>query len=96
MKITRIVRLDFNPEKVGEFADFFHKNKESIGAFPGCLSLHLHRDANIEHVFYTVSIWESEEALESYRKSDLFNRLWSFAKARFAGKPLAYSLINEG
>jgi quinol monooxygenase YgiN len=87
--------LDFDPQKVDEFASFFRENKASIGSFPGCISLHLHRDADLEHVFYTVSIWESEEALEAYRNSDLFTRLWSFAKARFAGKPLAFSLINE-
>ena len=86
--------MDFNPEKVEEFCDFFHENKERIVSFPGCLSLHLHRDAALEHVFYTLSVWESEEALEAYRNSDLFNGLWSFAKARFAGKPLAYSLVS--
>jgi quinol monooxygenase YgiN len=86
--------LEFDPERVGEFTDFFRTNKEIIGSFPGCLSLHLHRDAKLTHVFYTVSIWENEEALENYRRSETFEHLWSFAKARFSGKPQAFSLIN--
>ncbi len=94
MKITRIVRLEFDPERVGEFTEFFRANKEVIGSFPGCISLNLHRDANIPHVFYTLSIWENEEALERYRESETFERLWSYAKARFAGKPQAFSLIS--
>ncbi len=86
--------MEFNPEKVEEFSEFFRRNKERIGSFAGCISLRLHRDAKLEHVFYTVSVWESEDALEAYRNSELFNQLWSFAKARFAGKPLAFSLLN--
>lgn len=86
--------MEFDPERVGEFTDFFRANKEIIGSFPGCLSIQLHRDARLTHVFYTVSTWESEEALENYRRSETFERLWSFAKSRFSGKPQAFSLIS--
>lgn len=92
--IRRIVRLEFHPEKVGEFVAFFTKNREVISSFPGCLSLDIYKDAALENVYYTFSIWESEAALEAYRDSDTFNLLWSYAKQRFSGKPLAYSLVS--
>lgn len=90
--IRRIVRLEFQPEKVTEFVTFFTENRTKIASFPGCLSLELFKDAGLEHVYYTFSLWESEEALNAYRDSETFHLLWGFAKQRFAGKPLAYSL----
>lgn len=96
MIIRRIVRLEFDPERVAEFVHFFSENKAVIASFPGCLSLELFQDDTFEHVYYTFSTWENAEALESYRQSETYTKLWSFAKARFAGKPLAYSLKAVG
>lgn len=92
--VRRIVRLEFDPERVTEFTEFFAKNRPTIASFPGCVSLDLFKDAALPNVYYTFSLWESEAALEAYRHSDTFRLLWSFAKARFAGKPLAYSLLE--
>lgn len=92
--IRRIVRLEFQPEKVGEFVAFFTKNKHVISSYPGCLSLDLYKDASLQNVYYTFSTWESEDALNAYRDSTTFDVLWSYAKQRFAGKPLAYSLAE--
>lgn len=92
--IRRIVRLEFNPDKVNEFVEFFGKNTSAIASFPGCLSLEIFRDAALDNVYYTFSIWENGEALEAYRHSDTFRLLWSYAKERFSGKPQAYSLAE--
>ena len=92
--LRRIVRLEFDPQRVSEFAQFFAENRTTIASFPGCLSLDLYRDATLENVYYTFSLWENEAALEAYRHSDTFRLLWSFAKERFAGKPQAFSLVD--
>lgn len=92
--IRRIVRLEFDPAGVAEFTAFFAEHRQTIASFPGCVSLDLFKDAGLDHVYYTFSLWESEAALEAYRGSDTFARLWAFAKQRFAGKPLAYSLAE--
>jgi quinol monooxygenase YgiN len=92
--IRRIVRLEFHPEKIGEFMTFFNANRKTIAAFPGVISLDFYKDASLDNVYYTFSIWESEEALELYRDSEIFKSLWGFAKQRFSGKPLAYSLAE--
>lgn len=92
--IRRIVRLEFHPEKVGEFMEFFSKHRNTIASFPGIISLDIYKDASLDNVYYTFSIWESEAALEAYRESEIFNSLWSYAKQRFSGKPLAYSLAD--
>ena len=44
------------------------------------------------NVIFTYSYWESEDALENYRVSELFQTFWGVAKAKFSGKPEAWSL----
>jgi len=50
----------------------------------------------IDHpnVIMTHSHWESAEALENYRKSDLFKSVWSKTKIHFADKPEAFSMLS--
>lgn len=93
--ITRIVRMEFQPELVDQFLEVFHASMHQIRSFPGVEHLELHRDATEPHVFYTYSLWQNEDALESYRHSELFQNVWSQTKALFAGKPQAFSLLKQ-
>lgn len=93
--IVRIVRMEFQPEKLEDFYQIFESSKHAIRAREGCKHLELHRDARQHNVLYTYSIWTSEEALNAYRYSDLFAKVWPKTKALFAAKPLAYSLVKE-
>ncbi|MEY3444465.1 MAG: hypothetical protein RLZZ519_2746 [Bacteroidota bacterium] len=93
--ITRIVRMEFAPEKVEDFLVLFGATKSQIRHFPGVQHLELHRDANHSNVFYTYSKWENAEALEAYRVSPLFESVWSRTKILFSGRPQAFSLIQE-
>lgn len=93
--ITRVVRMEFQPDKVEAFLTIFNESKHLIRHFPGVHHLELHRDAKLSHVFYTYSIWDNEEQLNVYRHSELFQSVWAQTKQLFAGKPLAYSLVKE-
>lgn len=86
--------MDFEQEKVEDFLSLFESVKDKIVAFPGCKHVELCRDSKIDHVFYTFSEWDSEEHLEDYRHSELFEDTWAKTKVYFSGKPLAYSLIK--
>ena len=90
--IIRIVRMDFKTEHVQDFLRQFERVRPLIRRYPGVRSLELHRDAGLPNVFYTYSEWDSEEALEAYRKSELFRGAWGEVKAWFGGKPQAFSL----
>jgi quinol monooxygenase YgiN len=90
--ITRIVRMEFDPAKVQDFLAVFEGSKHLIRNFPGVQRLELHRDASQHNVYYTVSEWSGEEALEAYRTSELFAAVWAQTKVLFAGKPMAFSL----
>jgi quinol monooxygenase YgiN len=90
--LIRIVRMTFQPEKLDEFRAIFEESKEKIRARPGCLHLELWQDLHQPQVLVTHSHWESEEALNSYRDSELFRSTWSRTKVLFAAPPLAFSV----
>jgi quinol monooxygenase YgiN len=93
--ITRIVRMEFDSEKVEQFLALFNATKSQIRHFPGVQHLELHRDAQNPNVFYTYSHWDRAESLEAYRTSALFESVWSRTKILFAGRPQAFSLVQE-
>jgi heme-degrading monooxygenase HmoA len=52
----------------------------------------LYQDKQDTRIFFTYSYWKDESALEKYRKSALFNEVWSYTKTLFAEKPEAWSV----
>lgn len=89
--LTRVVRMTFQEDKVKAFLENFNQNKEKIRNFPGCRHLELWQDENFKNIFMTYSFWDSEEALNQYRDSELFKSVWSYTKTLFADKPTAFS-----
>ncbi len=93
--IKRFVKLTFRPEATQAFLDeVFAPSKERIRAFPGCQHMELLRHTELPNVMFTFSIWDSEEALDNYRQSDLFRDTWAKTKALFAEKAEAWSMEN--
>ena len=84
--------MEFKPEHVQDFLQQFERVRPKISSYPGVRALELHRDAGQSNVFYTYSEWDSEEALQAYRQSDLFRGAWGEVKPWFGGKPQAFSL----
>lgn len=94
--INRIVRLSFEPGKVNDFLAVFEQSKLQIANFPGCEGLSLLQDAHHANVFYTYSLWVSEQELENYRHSELFKNTWAATKVLFNNKPMAFSTtVNQ-
>ncbi len=89
--LIRIVRMTFRPDGVEAFLNIFHRSKDKIRAFEGCLHLELLRDLDNPAIFTTYSHWTGPEALEAYRQSALFQTTWAATKVLFADKPLAFS-----
>lgn len=87
--------MEFQADKVEEFLAVFNLYKSRIRHFAGVERLELHRDASNPAVFYTYSHWQSEEALNKYRFSEVFLEVWPQTKALFAAKPQAFSLLKE-
>lgn len=93
--MLRIIRMEFQPEKLADFLAVFNDSKQQIRAFAGCQYLALYSDPRNGNVRYTYSIWKSEEALNVYRNSELFIRTWAATKVLFAAKPQAFSMNQE-
>lgn len=86
--------MEFSPQKVDSFLTLFEEVKRKIADQRGCVHLELCKDADLDHVYYTFSKWESEGDLNNYRHSDFFEDTWTKTKALFGGKPKAYSLMS--
>ena len=90
--ITRIVKLTFNEDHIDDFLGYFDTIKEVVNQFPGCLGMKLLRDKKKPSIIFTYSVWESEEALESYRTSDIFQEIWPTIKKWFDQKAEAWTV----
>lgn len=89
---VRIVKLSFHQENIPLFLENFNSIKEKIRNAPGNRLLELYQDKDNPEIFFTYSYWETEEDLENYRKSALFDQVWSFTKKLFNDKPEAWSV----
>jgi len=94
MPLIRIVRMQFREDALSTFEAVFAESQGRIAAFPGCKGVSLLSDPENSCVRYTYSIWESAEALNSYRKSELFETTWAKTKPLFSDRPQAFSLIQ--
>ncbi|ADY31016.1 MULTISPECIES: putative quinol monooxygenase [Cellulophaga] len=90
--IVRIVKLTFKTENIVSFENIFNQSKHLIRNFDGCNFLELYQDKNNPAIFFTYSYWDSENALEAYRHSDLFIGVWAKTKILFADKPEAWTV----
>jgi len=90
--ITRIVKMNFRPEEVENFLTIFHKSKDKIRHMTGCKHLELWNSQSEATIYYTYSIWNSEDDLNNYRDSELFQSVWPATKALFASKAEASTL----
>lgn len=93
--IVRIVKMTFREEEVNNFLTLFEERKKLIRGFEGCNHLELWQGANEDNVFFTYSIWDSEEHLDHYRFSELFKDTWAKTKALFEDKPQAWSVTQR-
>lgn len=90
--VTRIVKLEFHPEKVDDFIEYFDTIKEQVNSFPGCIGMKLYQDISNPNIIMTYSHWESETDLNNYRNSETFSVIWPSIKPWFNAKPQAWSL----
>jgi heme-degrading monooxygenase HmoA len=90
--IIRIVKLTFKHEEIEPFKALFDTVKSLIRNSEGCKDLALWQDTFHRNIFFTYSVWDSEDSLNLYRGSELFANTWSQTKIKFAAKPEAWSV----
>ena len=93
--IIRVVKMEFEENRVPEFLNIFADSRDRIRSFPGCMHLQLLQDENDFCVFFTYSHWQGENDLHSYRNSDLFQTVWGNTKKLFRAAPQAWSLSDQ-
>ena len=94
--ITRIVKLTFKEEHLPTFLTIWKESKALIAGFEGCHFVEMFQTKDPSTVCFTYSLWESEDALNAYRHSELFQRTWARTKILFDDKPQAWSTESQG
>ena len=89
--IVRVVRLTLEASKLTAFDVLFHEHHAAIESQPGCHGVELLTDPVNPCVRGTLSRWESEDALNAYRASELFGVVWPSTKALFSDQPEVWS-----
>ena len=90
--ITRIVKLEFEKDRINDFLSFFDTIKHVVNEFPGCIGMKLYQDVITPTVVMTYSHWKDESDLENYRNSAQFGEIWSTIKPWFDAKPEAWTV----
>ena len=87
--------MDLLPGMEGRFLDIFDLAKKQIRGREGCSGLEVLRSSENGIVtIWTISLWDSEDALDQYRRSDLFKQTWSAVKPLFSAKARAWTLTS--
>nr|MBC7612802.1 antibiotic biosynthesis monooxygenase [Pseudopedobacter sp.] len=92
--MIRLVKMEFEEDKVALFSSIFEKVKPMILKMDGCVDVNLHQDIKNSNIFFTISHWENEAALNVYRDSELFIKTWKKVKPLFKNKAEAWSLSS--
>lgn len=90
--LVRIVKLTFEKKQITRFKQIFKEHQKKIQDFEGFSFLELYQVKDRPNTFFTRSHWKDETALENYRNSEYFKKIWSETKVLFAAKPEAWSL----
>lgn len=90
--ITRIVKLTFQEERIADFIAFFDTINTRVSTFENCYGMRLMQEKRKANVVFTYSLWESEEALNKYRDSELFQGVWSTIKPWFGERAEAWTV----
>ena len=93
--LVRIVKMHFNVNFVEDFKTLFNNVKSLITKADGCIEVKLLQHETEPSIFFTISKWQNAEALENYRKSEIFTETWAKVKPNFASKAEAWSLIEQ-
>ena len=79
--VIRIVSLKCKPEDIDAFRLFVRESSLRVRQSPGCLALQIVNDIADPTSFFTLSTWRDADALEAYRASPLFVKIWPRVKA---------------
>ena len=91
-----MVRLTFSSETVDVFDALYAQFEPRIQAQPGCRMVRAMQVPGQPCQRATLSLWETQDDLEAYRKSTLFGEVWPATKALFAAPPEAQSYELDG
>ena len=85
MQVVRITRGKVRPGTWDEFEAALHQVARDVGFAPGLVSRSLVRNMDDPDEGYTISVWESAQAVRDYEESELAKILTPHIRSFFTG-----------
>ena len=93
--IKRVVRLTLKDDaSINAFQEIYRSRNPFTKGVKGCREVKVLKDVDHDDVYYTFSIWDSNEDLEAYRQSNYFAETWPMVKAQLAKRAEAFSMTE--
>ena len=92
--ITRIVKMVIKPEEVSSFVKHREKFTNKIRSFKGCVSHDFLKDKNVNNTFFSYSTWDSEQSIDTFRHSELFQSLKEINNRYYLKAEQAWTVEN--
>lgn len=81
-----------------QYIDSFRKRvpviSNEVRRVSGCMHNDIFRDRNNDNIFYSYTIWSSEEDIERYLKSMYYKEIWGDIWDYFKKEPMAWKIDN--
>ncbi|MCX8112998.1 MAG: antibiotic biosynthesis monooxygenase [Bacteroidia bacterium] len=90
--IWRWVEMFIQPECFQTARQLLLRQADRVRSFSGCFSLWLYEGDSF--TLYSLSLWESVEALEAYRNSRVFRDFWAQIRLCFRKRARAITLTR--
>ncbi len=90
--ILRIVKMTVRESARDDFVALLKTITGAIRNVDGCNHLDILQDIRNPNIFFSYSLWESQDHLNRYRRSDFFLAVWSKLLQLFADAPEAWSV----
>ena len=90
--MKRIVKLILLEGEEENFLNIYRTRNPSLKNVKGCQSTCVLKSITSDQEFFTLSVWDSVQALEDYRNSEYFKETWSLVKQLLGGKTQVWNL----
>lgn len=92
--ITRIVKMSILESEIERYQEIVKPYKSKILSSPGCKDVQIFKDINNKSIVFSYSVWETEQDLENYRKSEMFRKVWNEVKTLFSNPAEAWTIVK--
>ena len=92
--IIRVVKIPIKDASINSFIKRIPIISNEVRRVSGCIHNDIFRDKMKENIFYSYTIWNSDEDIEKYLGSQYYKDIWGDLWDYFEGTPKSWKIDN--